>query len=193
MLQVQALSCERADRSLFTDLTFQVVPGQLLQIVGSNGSGKSTLLRCLVGLYSAYQGEILWTLEAPPLYAGHRPGVKDHLTVSENIRWTCALRGATPTPVALEQALDTLALSGYGSIYCGNLSEGQRKRVGLAQFLLLDNPCWIMDEPFSAIDGTGLGLLRQKLEAHLDTGGAVILSSHQAVEIDHPITSLALS
>ena len=73
------------------------------------------------------------------------------------------------------------------------LSEGQRKRVGLARFFLCHNPCWIMDEPFSAIDPVGLASLQQVMEAHLHEGGAIILTSHQQLPLDGPAKYLDLS
>lgn len=192
MLQVKALSCTRDQRRLFSSLSFSVAGGQLLQIVGANGSGKSTLLRCLVGLYSGYEGEIDWSLEEAPLYLGHRSGVKDSLTVLENLRWLTSLRNLTLTDDEVQETLKLLRLQGYDDVVCGRLSEGQRKRVVLAQFLLCPNRCWVMDEPLSAIDDRGLELLTDRMGDHLEGGGAIILSSHQPVPIDRPVSSVTL-
>jgi heme exporter protein A len=192
MLEVSALSCDRDRRRLFSDLTFSLSEGHLLQVVGGNGSGKSTLLRTLLGLYTGFSGQIEWSLDEAPLYLAHKPGVKNSLTVGENLRWSCSLRDRSINDTEMDETLTALKLIGYQHTLCGHLSEGQRKRVSLGQFLLCENRCWVMDEPFSAIDSQGLDFLNTLLQQHLDGGGAVILSSHQAVQIDHPVTTLAL-
>lgn len=192
LLTVDKVSCTRDQRALFSGLSFSVSSGELLQVMGANGSGKSTLLRCLVGLYTGFEGAIVWDVEEPPLYLGHRAGVKGALTVLENIQWLAALRNTQLDPGALQQTLSALRLAGYDDVPCSRLSEGQRKRVVLAQFLLCPNRCWVMDEPLSAIDDKGLEFLTLRMSEHLDGGGAIILSSHQPVPVDRPVKSVQL-
>ena len=192
MLQVQNLSCERDGRQLFDALSFSLAPGELLQIVGGNGSGKSTLLRVLLGLYTDHEGDIDWSVDVAPLYLGHRLGIKQSLTVVENLKWFCVLRGQVVNQARIAETVSRLGLAGYEHSLCAHLSEGQRKRVALGQFLLLENDCWVMDEPFSAIDADGLSYLMAILQDHLNVNGAIIISTHQPITIDRPITTLAL-
>jgi len=192
MLQVQNAGCERDGRLLFSDLSFSLAPGELLQVVGGNGSGKSTLLRVLLGLYTDCQGDITWSVDEAPLYLGHRLGIKQSLTVIENLRWFGVLRNAQVDEVRIDEAVYKLGLTGFEDALCAQLSEGQRKRVALGQFLILDNPCWVMDEPFSAIDADGLSFLMAILQDHLNVNGGIIISTHQSIAIDRPINTLAL-
>ena len=192
MLQVENAGCERDGRQLFEDLSFSLSPGELLQVVGGNGSGKSTLLRVLLGLYTECYGDIDWALDRPPLYLGHRLGIKQSLTVIENLRWFGVLREEAVNEARIEEAVYKLGLSGFEDSLCSHLSEGQRKRVALGQFLIIDNPCWVMDEPFSAIDADGLSFLMAILQEHLDVNGGIIISTHQPITIDRPINTLAL-
>ena len=97
MLEVKNLFCERDERVLFADFSFQVNAAEIVQIIGQNGSGKTTLLRILCGLSDAYTGEIYWhgtDLEEgreqyyqSMLYVGHLAGVKGFLTAEENLQW----------------------------------------------------------------------------------------------------------
>ena len=58
MLQVKNLSCERGNRELFRDLSFEVSQGVALRVRGLNGSRKTTLLRILAGLYQEFEGDV---------------------------------------------------------------------------------------------------------------------------------------
>lgn len=192
MLQVRSLTCERNDHRLFEGVSFSVEAGKLLRIEGDNGSGKTTLLRILGGLYVDYAGEVVWNLPDFPLYIGHRPGVKDVLSALENLRWLCEVYGQVPTESELLHALDTVGLLRYADEPCARLSEGQRKRVNLARLFLLDSPAWLLDEPFSAIDAAGVRQLTRAIEARLDSGGIVLLASHQPIETRAAVMSVRL-
>lgn len=63
-LKVENLSCVRSDKAIFDDVSFDVLPGHNIEIIGSNGSGKTTLLRTLLGLITQDKGEIVWLDDA---------------------------------------------------------------------------------------------------------------------------------
>lgn len=184
MLQAENLTCERNRQVLFQDLSFTCDPGETLAINGANGAGKTTLLRILAGLYEDYEGDVDWQLEEYPLYVGHKSGVKDLLTPYENLSWAAELYDCDITREELEEALQAVALRGNEDVNCGAMSEGQRKRVCLARLFLLDNPVWILDEPFSAIDKKGVEILEARMVQHINAGGLVIMASHQPVSFD---------
>src|SRR5215471_2344876 len=101
MLEVRRLKCVRGQRTLFSNLSFSLSPGDFLQLTGANGSGKTSLLRLLCGLARPTAGEILWNgldirtlgedFNSAFVYLGHRPAVKDELTVVENLRFSCRI------------------------------------------------------------------------------------------------------
>ena len=192
MLQATGLGCQRSRRWLFSDLSISLGYGELLHVRGINGSGKSTLLRILMGLYTDFEGEVEWQLERTPLYIGHKTAINVRLTVKENIQWLCRLQDFDAGLSDIDQVMAEIGLTGYKDMPCGRLSEGLRKRVGLARFFLCQNICWIMDEPFSAIDTSGLSFLYNAMEAHVGGGGSVILTSHQEVALDVPVKHLEL-
>lgn len=181
LLTAQQLSCDRGGVTLFDSLDFSVSRGEVLQILGPNGSGKTTLLRVLAGLSSSYRGKIMWVdintgaLVEPDhfLYIGHKPGIKSMLTPLENLRWYCD----KPDEDIL-QALAHWQLNGYEHQACYLLSAGQQQRVALARLYLTNATLWLLDEPFTAIDQTGIAHLELLLLAHAAKGGAVVLTSH---------------
>ena len=185
MLNVVNLCCERDQRLLFDDLAFTADAGDIIQVEGPNGAGKSTLLKILCGIYDEFDGDVAWDLHDHPLYLGHRPGVNDYLTVAENLQWLAQLHEQTLTPAEVDRILTEVGLQGYADVPCSNLSEGQRKRVSLARFYAFTNKVWILDEPFSAIDTAGIQSLEALIQRHADSGGMVLLTSHQPLRLSN--------
>jgi len=193
MLAATGLACFRGDRLLFRDLDLTVNGGQALQVRGPNGCGKTTLLRILCGLTSPEDGTIRWRgrilrgHDADYLrelrYIGHNDGVKLMLSPRENLRIAMALDSGADE-AALQAALARLDLADFMDVPCRTLSAGQRRRVGLARLTLGGARLWLLDEPFTALDSTGTDTVHALIEAHLDSGGCAVLTSHQSVRLD---------
>lgn len=182
MLNVTDLRIARGDTILFDDLNFTVASGEVVLFEGPNGAGKTTLLRVLAGLYPHEQGHIDWdypdggtSLRDGVFFLGHQPGIKQALTVMENMRF---YHGDRSTDI-LYQALDEMALSVSLHTRCGQLSAGQQRRVALSRLWLSRDAVWILDEPFTALDREGISKLTALFERHCEQGGVVLLSSHQ--------------
>jgi heme exporter protein A len=193
LLKVDNLAYERDDSCLFENINLSLNSEEILQIEGANGSGKTTLLRLLTTALQPSSGEILYNGQSVSacryqylsdmLYIGHQPAVKLTLTAEENLRWMAASSAKT-NQLAIGEALDGVGLSGYSDIPCYALSAGQHRRVALARLLISEATLWYLDEPFTAIDKQGVCFLEAQLQAHLNRGGAVVLSSHQDLAID---------
>ncbi len=182
LLQIDGLGCARDGRVLFQGLSLMLQAGETVELHGPNGSGKSTLLRAIAGLYPDVTG----TLEAvASLYLGHRAGISARLTAAENLTWYQALAGASGTdPVGVAEALARVGLGGYEDTVCQQLSAGQQRRVGLARLLVCRAPLWLLDEPLTALDRSGAGLVRELIGAHTAAGGAVLCATHQSLGLD---------
>ena len=192
LLQAVNLQCERDKRILFHDLSFSILPGTVTRVEGPNGSGKTTLLRILACLNDAWSGDLLWCGEARSgqqeeflrntLYLGHRPGIKSLLTPIENLRALMAGRRPVSDQV-LRQALDGTGLSGFHDVPCRNLSAGQQRRVALARLLIADEPLWLLDEVFTAIDADGVTAIEALLQQRAAEGGAVVVTTHHDLRL----------
>jgi heme exporter protein A len=192
LLQAVELQCERDERILFRDLSFSILPGTVTRVEGPNGSGKTTLLRMLAGLNDAWSGDLLWCGKPRSaqreeflrntLYLGHRPGIKPLLTPLENLRALTAGRRPLPDPV-LRQALDGTGLAGFQDVPCRNLSAGQQRRVALARLLIADEPLWLLDEVFTAIDSGGVSAIEALLQQRAAEGGAVVVTTHHDLRL----------
>ena len=191
LLAAHSLSLERGGRELFQDLSFEVMPGHLLQVEGPNGAGKTSLIRILSGLSRyGYEGSV--ARHVPLLYLGHHAAVKALLTPRENLAWHVAGEGVYPD-AQIEDALAKVGLYGYEDVPSHALSAGQHRRVNLARLYLSQCRLWLLDEPFTAIDKSGVASLEALLVQHVECGGAVVMTSHQALQVSYEVHMLSLS
>jgi len=190
LLAVHDLCLERGGRELFRELSFAIKRGQLVQIDGANGAGKTSLLRILAGLSRyGFSGRV--ERHSPLLYLGHQPAVKALLTPRENLAWHVAGEARYDNE-QIEGALASVGLYGYEDVPSSNLSAGQHRRVNLARLYLSRCPLWLLDEPFTAIDKTGVAELEKLMLRHVERGGAVVLTSHQLLRVAYNVQMLKL-
>ena len=196
-LQLDGLTCSRGSRLLFSGLSANVGPGQLLRVRGANGAGKTSLLRMLCGLLLPTDGQVLWhdkplaaqreKLGRDLIYLGHAAALKDELSPIENLADAYALGGRTPAVTELIGALQAAGLKGHERTPARRLSQGQKRRSALARLALSQSaPLWILDEPFNALDTAANAWLTSLIEGHLRNSGIVVLTSHQDMPIAAP-------
>lgn len=191
-LELRELCCTRDERCLFSGLNARWESGDLVQLLGPNGSGKTSLMRLLAGVSRDYDGEILWCgrpvqqqsweFASELLYLGHQPGIKKALTPLENLRWYASL-SAPSSDAQLIDALAQLGMAAYRETPCAQLSAGQLRRVALARLYISRASLWILDEPFTAIDKLGVARLESRLQARVNQGGLVLITSHQDLSL----------
>jgi NitT/TauT family transport system ATP-binding protein len=142
------------------DLTLSVGAGEFVSVVGPTGCGKSTLLNMAAGLLAPSAGAVrvfgapLAGLNARAGYMFQAESLMPWRTAQANVMAGLSFRGVSEAK-ARARADDWLArvgLADFGDRYPHQLSGGMRKRVSLAQVLVLDPDILLMDEPFSALD-----------------------------------------
>ncbi|HVP87162.1 MAG TPA: cytochrome c biogenesis heme-transporting ATPase CcmA [Casimicrobiaceae bacterium] len=192
MLVAQNLAAQRGDALLFEGLDFALRPGAALFVSGPNGSGKTTLLRIAAALTHALRGKLTWdgtpvepfapAMRAAVLFIGHASALKEELSAEENLASLVALHGTTAEAGALAEALAAWSLARQRALPARVLSQGQRRRIGLARLQLVSRPLWVLDEPLTALDAAGVDTLRDALGEHLARGGMALIATHQAFE-----------
>lgn len=190
LIRAEDLCFERDDLCVIDHFNFELNPGDILQVEGSNGSGKTTLLRLLSTALHPSSGRILYDEKelsdcryeycSNILFIGHQIALKDSLTPAENLDWLSAIKLSNDF---ILKALDLVGLRDYVNIPNIRLSAGQQRRVTLARLLLSNAKIWFLDEPFTAIDAQGVRLVKHLIEDHSKKGGAVVLSTHQSLDM----------
>ena len=149
--------------------SLDVMPGEILVLMGLSGSGKSTLVRCLSRLVEPTAGTIhfagvdLLAASSRELIdmRRHRMGMVfqhfalfPHRTVAENITFPLEVQGVDGATrrARAEEILALVGLEGRGGYYPRELSGGQQQRVGIGRSLAVEPDVWFLDEPFSALD-----------------------------------------
>jgi NitT/TauT family transport system ATP-binding protein len=142
------------------DTTLTVQPGEFVSVVGPTGCGKSTLLNIAAGLLAPsagkvrVSGELLSGLNRKAGYLFQSEALLPWRTALDNVTVGLEFRGVAREEAVsrAESWLARVGLRGHGHRYPHQLSGGMRKRVALAQTLILDPQIILMDEPFSALD-----------------------------------------
>jgi heme exporter protein A len=189
-LKVENLSCVRSEKAIFKNLNFEVLPGQNLEIIGSNGSGKTTLLRTLLGLINKEEGIINWLDEDNNFneyrsfdcfYQGHQMGIKNMLTVFENLKLTHYAKGMSEGDI--NKCLERVGLYKINEM-ASDLSVGQKKRISIARWLLKDFKIYFIDEPFTALDDPASDLIKEIINELNQKGSSFVITGHRSSNIN---------
>ena len=191
-LQAVDVSCVRRDRLLFSNVNVSLNAGDLIYLSGPNGAGKTSLLRILVGFVMPSSGDVTFNqrstqetstqreLNQSLIYIGHKSAVNPHASAIENSQFWCEQQGIEVNQNLIFKVLTKLGLVGLEDIPCGQLSAGQNRRVALARLWFKTSAkIWVLDEPFTALDVSGIRLIEEKISSFLSSGGSVLMTSHQ--------------
>jgi heme exporter protein A len=193
VLEVSNLHLWRGERHLLRGVNFTLFGGQVLQLLWPNGTGKTSLLRCIAGFLHPEEGTLRWQGKSVAddrdefhwelAYLGHETALKGDLAAFENLRFACALR-TVPDASQLHATLERVGLDGIDPDQpVRSFSAGQQRRVALARLALWNARLWLLDEPASNLDAAGQKLIADLLQGHVQSGGLVILATHQAIDL----------
>lgn len=179
-------------------ITFQVMPGEFLGIMGSSGSGKSTLLNCIATVIQPTSGSIVMNgeqlnrLHGKELaeYRGKQVGylfqnfeLLDNLTGRENILLPTSLHGVPEkeSQKRLKQLAEYLEITDVLEKFPTQMSGGQRQRVAAARAMILHPNIMIADEPTGALDSKNAKNIMEKLSGlNRDEQATILMVTHDS-------------
>ena len=179
-------------------ISFQVMPGEFLGIMGSSGSGKSTLLNCIATVIRPtsgsmiMQGTQLQTLKGKnlALYRGTKIGylfqnfeLLDNLTGRENILLPLSLHNISEreSKKRLRELAEYLEITDVMNKFPSQMSGGQKQRVAAARALILNPQMILADEPTGALDSKSAKTLMKKLSRlNQDEHATILMVTHDS-------------
>ncbi|CAK1247929.1 amino acid ABC transporter ATP-binding protein [Fructobacillus fructosus] len=165
MIQIQNLTKQFGDKTIFKNLSLTLDDGEILTVMGPSGIGKTTLIKVLTGLEEAQSGTI--TIENEQFPVGTPQVSKQfalifqdfnlfpHLTVKENIELAPKIVKKADLPSITQKTselLRKLNITEQANLYPYQLSGGQKQRVAIARALAMEPQVIIYDEPTSGLD-----------------------------------------
>ncbi len=194
MLDVSHISFSWGRRPVLDDVTFQVAPGEIAVLAGANGAGKTTLLRILAGLLWPAFGEVRANgvdVFRSPLsyrrsmgYLPERAFSDGDMAVRAYLKYRALLRGEMSKKIRhrVVEAMELCGLEDVAETPLCVLSHGQRRRVALADAILLRPRFLFLDDLLAGLDVEARASLSRTLAA-LSSFAAVVVSGHELDEL----------
>lgn len=194
MYEVRNISFSYSHRKILRDVSFVVSPGETIGIVGENGAGKTTLLRILATLACPESGSVIMDAQdalVKPLryrrqlgYLSETPALYDDMTVKSYLEYRAALKGEPEKRIRrrVQEATEMCAIGEFSKTPIRKLSYGLKKRVALADALLLRPRVLLLDDFLAGLDVA----MRDAASSIISTVAAfasVIVTGHEIVDM----------
>ena len=189
IVELAKVSKSLGGKTLFTNLTLVMKPGDRIGIVGPNGVGKTTLIKTILGLEKPDSGKVMVGSNTKPAYLEQgRTELRDELTVLEEVGEGYDYVELPDGKVHVRGFLRMLAFpDSLGDTKVGQLSGGERNRVQLARLLRRGGNLLVLDEPTNDLDLPTLGALEDGL---LSFPGCALIVSHDRWFLDRVATGI---
>ena len=189
-------------QTVVSDLSFAIAPGECLGVIGPNGAGKTTTIRMCLGLTAPDAGSIQafgHQMPADALLIKQQLGVVSQMdtldpdfTCAENLLVYGRYFGLSASDIQprIAPLLDFAALSHKAKARPGELSGGMKRRLSLARALVNNPQLLMLDEPTTGLDPQARHLMWERLQALLQQGKSILLTTHFMDEAERLCTRL---
>ena len=194
MIEVSHLVKSYRDLKAVQDISFKVERGEILGFLGPNGAGKTTTMRMITGVIPPTSGSVKvagFDVFEQPMevkkrigYLPETPPVYTDMTVRAYLRFVAEIKGVKSAHRngEVDRVAGLTNCDKFIQRVIGNLSKGQRQRVGLAQALLGDPEVLILDEPTVGLDPAQIIEVRELIKS-LAGKHTIVLSTHILPEV----------
>jgi ABC-2 type transport system ATP-binding protein len=193
-IDVRRLNKSFGNKHVVTDLSLQVLPGEIFGFLGPNGSGKTTSIRMMCGLLTPDSGsgsclgyDIRTESEQIKRNVGYmtqRFSFWEDLSIRENLDFVARVYEMPDRNAVVEQTLHNLGLEARAAQLAGELSGGWKQRLALAACMLHRPQLLLLDEPTAGVDPTARRDFWEELHRLAAQGISVLVSTHYMDEAE---------
>jgi ABC-2 type transport system ATP-binding protein len=181
-------------RTVLAGVDLDILPGEVVGLIGPNGTGKTTLMSCLLGFLHADDGRIAFDgrpnddlrVRARTGFVPERVNLGRRITGWQFVRYMARLAGVprAEANARVRAMLERLELAGAADRPMSQYSRGMLQRAALCQALIHEPDYLFLDEPASGLDPNGVLLVRDLIAEQKQRGAMVLLNSHQLSEVE---------
>jgi ABC-type multidrug transport system ATPase subunit len=211
MVEARALRKAFGMSPVLREVDLDVGAGEVVAVLGPNGAGKSTLLRVLACVSRAGAGRLaLFGTDCHPGrptlgvlgrigFLGHEPMVYEDLTPQQNLelfarlyRGVPGMDGAPDDAARARASLERVGLAHARSRPTRALSRGMLQRLAIARATQHDPPLLLLDEPFTALDESGIDLLTATIAARSAARAGIVMVTHDLARVSSLATRVVV-
>ncbi|MGA1796066.1 MAG: metal ABC transporter ATP-binding protein [bacterium] len=208
-ISVKGLEYHYAGTLVLSDISFEIIQGDFLAILGPNGSGKTTLIKLVLGILPVQKGEIVLFDQASTEFSqwqrlGYVPQNATHIdpyfpaSVKEVVAMGLLAGKRFPRFIyrsddsLINQALEKVGMEEFTRRRIGELSGGQQQRVFIARAIVNNPEILFLDEPTTGVDAATQGLFYDMLSSLNKLHGiTIVLITHDIGMVTKYVTKVA--
>ncbi len=194
VVQTQDLTKRFGDFTAVDRVSFEILPGEVIGLLGPNGSGKTTTIRMLLGLLLPTSGkaEVLGfnvyqqaeEIRKRVGYVSQRFALYFDLTVAENLKFYAGVYGVSDRR-RLDEVLGLVGLTEFRNMLVSRLSTGWRQRLALASAIVHRPKLFFLDEPTSGVDPTARRAFWDLIYSLVEEGTTALVTTHYMDEAEY--------
>ena len=192
---VNSLCKNYGEKVILNDISFKIMKGEIVGLLGRNGAGKTTILKSILGLKSYNKGDILYNnvslKDRPDLSSEFGALIDssflDYITAEENIRlllMASNIFDKNEINNKIDKAFKMVGLEQDKKLKVSQYSFGMKQRLGLVQAILFGKQFMMLDEPFVGLDPIGKDIIKKEIiNKAKNEKGCVLFSSHDLEDV----------
>ncbi len=192
VIEMKSVVKRWGNNTVLKSVDLAVNSSEIVGIIGHNGSGKTVLMKCICGFITPDSGEITVSGKRVgkdvdiPKNIGliiESPGFLPNFSGFSNLWQLAKIRGKISKD-DVRRVIEKVGLNPDEKKHVGKYSLGMKQRLGIAQAIMENPDILILDEPMNGLDKNGVEDMRKLLLQLKDNGKAIIIASHNSVDID---------